>query len=335
VWRPQAEFTADHVLNLSAYLIRLGRHNDAIDLLTNVIDRHPDNFLLQANLGTASWQAGQDQRAIFYLKRALDRWPARLNDLDPEQRKYFAAVFSKERSFEDARKAQDHYFKLLKLRLKQRQGGAPTSDIVHLLLSPDGKPVRFVGEDGRFTPGKMAADEKRKLPFDAIEIVQQLLIWSPQSPELYWLLGELYNARGDVKAADELFRTAVDTGERSPEFLEHRRILQSHLNQAKGEGQGADPDGKKDGKTEDAGWSPSPWYMFALGFVAGAVVLLLAGSQLWLLARRLRGRRARSRVPVHPGGATRHEGGASATTFTADKPVGGPHPTHTDANHDS
>src|SRR5207249_8586641 len=36
---------------------------------------------------------------------------------------------------------------------------------------------------------------------EAIALVQQLLLWLPDDTRLYWLLGELYRADGDLKAA--------------------------------------------------------------------------------------------------------------------------------------
>lgn len=276
-WRPGPEFTADYALCLSGYLLRRDRPNDAIDLLTNMIDRDRDNFLLYSNLGTAYQMAGLNDRALFYLKRGLDRWPARLEDLSTEQRKYFAQVFAREYSFEDARLAEQYHLKLVMLRVKagkSKQG----ADVVHLLLAEDGKPIRFVAASGSFEPGKIAAEERKRLPLKSIEIVQQLLIWFPRDTQLYWLLGELYNAQGgidNVKAADALFKIAVDMGERSPEFLDHRRILQDYLINY-----------KEPPRTEDGPWNPSPWYMFALGFAAGVVVLLFALLQLRVLRRR-------------------------------------------------
>src|SRR5262249_48715819 len=68
-----------------------------------------------------------------------------------------------------------------------------------------GEPVRYVSESGKFEPGKIAAAEKAKLPKDAILVVEQLLIWMPDDLRLYWQLGELFNAHGDVNAARTIF----------------------------------------------------------------------------------------------------------------------------------
>ena len=62
-------------------------------------------------------------------------------------------------------------------------------------------PLRFVGPDGVYVAGDIDDKERKKLPPDAIAIVQQLVLWHPFDARLYWLLGELYNAEGDVETA--------------------------------------------------------------------------------------------------------------------------------------
>lgn len=65
--------------------------------------------------------------------------------------------------------------------------------------------MHFVNEAGSYQPGQLAAAEKAKLPPDAIQVVQQLLLWFPHETRLYWLLAELYAARGDLRAAATFF----------------------------------------------------------------------------------------------------------------------------------
>jgi hypothetical protein len=65
--------------------------------------------------------------------------------------------------------------------------------------------VRFVGPDGKYQAGALAPEEAKKLPADAVDIVQQLLLWMPHDHRLYWLLGELYNARGEYATAYKIF----------------------------------------------------------------------------------------------------------------------------------
>jgi hypothetical protein len=86
--------------------------------------------------------------------------------------------------------------------------------------------VRFVGENGLYVAAELAAAERKKLPPDALAIVQQLVLWHPQDARLYWLLGELYNADGDVgTAANILEACTFAMGYTNPTVIEHRRVL--------------------------------------------------------------------------------------------------------------
>jgi hypothetical protein len=68
------------------------------------------------------------------------------------------------------------------------------------------------------------------LPADAIAQVQQLLLWFPEDTRLFWLLGELYNASGDLETASKIFGECV-WGRRfsAPALMEHRRIVRDEL----------------------------------------------------------------------------------------------------------
>jgi hypothetical protein len=90
------------------------------------------------------------------------------------------------------------------------------------------KPIRYVGESGRYEAGGLAASEMEKLPRDAVAIVQQMILWDPSDPRLWWQLGEVYNAQGDVKSAWAVFDSLLDFNTWKfavPELKEHYRIL--------------------------------------------------------------------------------------------------------------
>ena len=86
------------LLNVSAYLIRLGRHFEAIDLLEKGMSRFGNHFLLQANLGTAYHLASGDSdenllaRARAYLQEAYIGRPANSSRLSREQRRFLEAI---------------------------------------------------------------------------------------------------------------------------------------------------------------------------------------------------------------------------------------------------
>ena len=117
-------------------------------------------------------------------------------------------IYGKE--FEFYAKCEKYQRKLLRLRFRELKKEPLTFEkaLAHLdpLFEPDSpppsyKPLRFIGDSGKFEPGKIAEAEKAKLPPDAVEVVEQLLVWMPDDLRLFWLLGDLFNAKGDVDAA--------------------------------------------------------------------------------------------------------------------------------------
>jgi hypothetical protein len=61
--------------------------------------------------------------------------------------------------------------------------------------------VRYADDRGNYTPGKLAAAERKKLPAGAIATVQQLALWLPADGRLLWQLAELAAAHGDLRQA--------------------------------------------------------------------------------------------------------------------------------------
>src|SRR4029079_19683820 len=70
--------------------------------------------------------------------------------------------------------------------------------------------VKFVNVAGAYEPGNLGPTERQKLPKDAVAIVQHLLLWAPGDTSLYWLLGELYAADGQLEDAKLRFDPRVD-----------------------------------------------------------------------------------------------------------------------------
>jgi hypothetical protein len=161
-----------------------------------------------------------------------------------------------------------------------------------------GNPLRFVGPEGTYTAGGIADAERAKLPADALAIIQQLCLWHPFDGRLYWLLGELYNAEGDVETAyailDECTNAMAITNET---IKEHRRVLKSaaeatasaRAEQAAVARKQADEEKAQQARAERDYWKRF-WWILAGGV---AVVVLLVYYQLREVGRRLR--RARGR----------------------------------------
>jgi hypothetical protein len=152
------------------------------------------------------------------LDIAMTYWRKPYADLSKDQRDFLGEKMKWEgdHPYGWYARCEQIQYRLAKLRRRELGDIKPLSfddsltklDTLSLLAKEPGKefqPVQFVGPSGKFEPGKIAAAEKAKLPPDAIAVVQQLLIWMPQDLRLYWLLGELMNADGDVDSAEVVF----------------------------------------------------------------------------------------------------------------------------------
>lgn len=68
-------------------------------------------------------------------------------------------------------------------------------------------PLRFVDEEGNYSPGDLKREEADKIPANAANAILQLAIWQPRDQRLGWLLAELLNANGYVEAAAQMLET--------------------------------------------------------------------------------------------------------------------------------
>jgi hypothetical protein len=214
------------LVNLSAYLIRLGQYEEAVQVLTPMAGRECRNFMIKSNLATAEQLAAPSDsarlmRAAEHISDALSLWPKEYPGLSSQQLGWL----------EQAEKAQQRLLRLRSRELRQQAAGAVrAAQGVDPLFGPLDNPVRFVGESGAYEAGKLAAAERAKLPPDAPALVQQLLVWMPEDDRLYWLYGELLNAQGAARPAHFVLDYCL--GQRNynvPELREHRRILDEAL----------------------------------------------------------------------------------------------------------
>jgi tetratricopeptide (TPR) repeat protein len=204
--------TPEERLDLGACLLRIrypGKQmpEKAIAILNAGVERDRDNFLIMSTLGTANLMAGEYQRAGDWLSEANRYWGKPWDKLDPKQRQFLEQSMGwKPEDFAWFSKCEQFQRQLVRLRSRELRKGPLTlakalERLDPLFDSDPKKPLRFIGESGKPEVGKIAAAEKAKLPPDAIEIVEQLLVWTPDDLRLYWLLGELFNAEGDVDSA--------------------------------------------------------------------------------------------------------------------------------------
>jgi hypothetical protein len=193
--------TLEEKLNYSVVLIRRNRADDAIVLLTPLTRQYTDNLLLHSHFATAhflSQNPADRDKASGLMKDCLSMWPEKWEALDPERQAYYLKWGWGEGIFEQNRKYEVYLHKLMQYRRK------PANELsIDPLFGPKDKPVRFSADAGRYAAGRIPATERDKLPGDAIEIVEQLLVWMPNDPQLYWLLGEVFNASAMNKKKEE------------------------------------------------------------------------------------------------------------------------------------
>jgi len=188
----EKQLTADELADLGALYVRLGEVGKAVALLRPALTAHPNHFRIAANLGTA-WQLHGDlSQAELYLSQAVRLAPGKFQ------------------------KAEKYHLKLVRQRLRERRGVQGLDDLFG---------VRYVGEDGKYEPGKLAAGERKKLPAGAVAIVQQLALWLPSDSRLLWQLGELAAVHGDVRTAAAILDGCVTQfGMGDGDLRQHRRL---------------------------------------------------------------------------------------------------------------
>lgn len=277
--------TVQERVNLSAYLIRLRKYEEAVQILEPVAAQERRNFMLFANLATAHELAGRLDRALAYLQQVKLVWPTAWLGVTKQQLNFFHA-------------AESYHLELVKQRYREaaaaspgRRGGQETlDDLFHGATGP----VHFVGETGRYEAGKLASLERAKLPSEALAIVQQLVLWLPDDTRLYWQLGELYNAHGDTEAAAKIFDDCVGNTRRfsAPDLRAHRLVVQEAKPKAVGPvfDLATDRLDTAAAKAPVSGslpsWLPDLGQLVAVGGVTGLAVILLGYFQIREMRRR-------------------------------------------------
>lgn len=195
----QRPLTADETADLGALYVRLGEPKRAVELLRPAQRRHPTHFRLAANLGTAWQMQGEWSQAIACLEQAVRLAPG----------KRLAA--------------EKLHLRLVRLRNRPGNDEQKLDDLFG---------IRYVGPDGKFEPGRLAAAQRKRLPEDAVALVQQLALWLPADGRLLWQLAELAGANGDaVTAAAILDGCVTEFGLRAASLREHRRQYRAAADQ--------------------------------------------------------------------------------------------------------
>jgi tetratricopeptide (TPR) repeat protein len=278
-------------IELSARYLRIPKANgsfqteEAIRVLEPVLAQEPRNFMVLANLAVAHQLAGNLERAVSYEGLALEAWPDAQPGITADQLRWY-------------RRAEKFYYLLLMLRLREMEQPTRSEDkTIDALFNP----VDLARSDGTYEAGKISPRQWAELPGDALPLVEQLLVWLPLDNRLYWLLGEVLNARGDVSQAFEVLNTLVNPPNQmqktnpnptlsnqpvQPRLLRlHWRIL-SDDPRAQTKAIEIDPPAAPSANDKaTTSWIPD-LRAVAVGFAAGVVVSLLAGLQLREFRRR-------------------------------------------------
>jgi tetratricopeptide (TPR) repeat protein len=266
--RKKVEADPDNVsdrISLGAYYIRLAQFDQAIQLLEGAArGLGRNNFMVLTNLATAYQMLGDLpslQRADDYLSLALGKsavWPAAWSK---EQLAWY-------------REAEEMQLKLIRARRKELMAHGGKSQPIEAVDDLFG--VQFVGDDGTYQAGTLAAEQKKKLPKNSRAIVQQLILWFPGDSRLYWLLGELLNAEGDIANAKTVFDQCAESGRRinAVTLRQHRQVLEDALAAA------------KPVPSEPRSWLPDRNKLIMVGGGVGIVVLFLAYFQVREIRRR-------------------------------------------------
>ncbi len=189
--------------------MRLGEPAKAVEVLRAAQRAYPNHFKIAANLGTAYQLSGELDQAAACLREAVRLAPGK---------------------YQEAEQAQ---LRLVQLRQRQPKDSQDLDDLFG---------VRYVGEDGKYQPGQLAAAERKKLPAEAAAVAQQLALWLPADGKLLWQLGELAAVHGDVRTAAAIMDGCVtEFGMRSPELRAHRQANRAAADELAKSGGGSVP----------------------------------------------------------------------------------------------
>lgn len=200
-------------IDLSACYIRLGQFGDAEKILAEglamTLAEDSTRFLMLANLAAAYHGLGEDQRAINYQEQALAAWPTVWAGWTGDRLYWY-------------RRCERANLTLLRFRARESQTlkGAPWQTVDPLFPK-----VKFVGASGEYEAGAIAPRMLDELPVDSANLVLQLLLWSPLDDRLYWQLGELANAYGQIPLAATVFKD-LERLAAVRELFQHRQVIQ-------------------------------------------------------------------------------------------------------------
>ncbi|MSR54407.1 MAG: hypothetical protein EXS09_14140 [Gemmataceae bacterium] len=276
----------EEMAGYAADLIRLSRPDEVLNLLQPLArDPRRGGFLVYAHLARAhaargEWRDAADQQQVA---NQYSEFPTKFAKLTKEQLAWLKRI------------EREYYRPFLVRRAEEARGGRPSElreDVDALFpVSADRKrteePVRFVGENGEYTPGKLAEAERKKLPADALAIVQQMILWHPKDARLYWLLGELYNAEGEIEiAARILDACSFNMGYSNPNLIRHRQILLFGVEEIAAQKKAAREREAEEERQLESERQRRFWWILSIGVALGVLLVYYQGRELIRRVRR-------------------------------------------------
>ncbi len=118
--------------------------------------------------------------------------------------------------------------------------------------------------------------------------MQQLVLWFPDDTRLYWQLGELYNAEGDISAAATIFHECIWTRRYGAALLqEHRKVVEAAAPKQTAPVLEDVPNAQTPTPAQDpAAWLPERRQIWLVAGVAGTIALALIFLQIKEIRRR-------------------------------------------------
>jgi tetratricopeptide (TPR) repeat protein len=256
----------DDRMALSAIMMRLGENAQAISLLRDAPLLVRSDPLAAAQLSTLMALEGKYEDAATYCRQALEAWPAARAPYTPAQLK-------------SSKRAEQYCLRFYRSRALERAKGATN------VREPDDLfGLRFATSDAMYGPGRLAAEEQKKLPDDALGILEQMLLWMPSDTRLYWQYAELLNARGDPgQAAQVMDECLWNRRYDAPLLRQHRQILREAITQSAKVGQTVESGDVALRLPEPgpaASWHVDRGLVVAVGVLAAMVVVYLAYQQV-------------------------------------------------------
>ena len=193
--------TPEQSVALAVDLLRFGRPDEA----TGALRGQRGGFLPNVTLAHVAAAQGEWGQAFEYLDIANESAPGAVPGLTPQQLAWQVKL------------NRGPLARFVRLRWEEAKTGKPPVPEAQL---PDAIfPIDFTNVVGP----ALAPAEQAKLPPDALAPAQQFVLWFPSDPRLYWLLAEVYAAKGQFAEARRIMDAVVEGFKYS-----NRKVLMQH-----------------------------------------------------------------------------------------------------------